>query len=390
MSLSANGNTLAVGATGEASKGTGVDGDQTDNSMPGAGAVYVFNRSAQGRWTQQAYLKASNTNRGDGFGERVSLSGDARLLAVSAPFEASSATGVDGDQTSNSTVGAGAVYMFARETGGPWTQQAYIKASNTGPYDGFGSSLALSSDGGTLAVGADQERSAATGIDGNQTDRSLLDAGAVYVFTRLDSTWKQHAYVKASNTEADGRFGISVALSADGSSLAVGAKGESGGATGVNGNQASQALLSAGAVYVFRRSGQAWNQQAYVKASNTNTMDFFGCSVAMSADGSVLAIGAHSEGSRAVGLDGDRGDNSLDGPGAVYVFVRDDAGTWSQRSYVKASNTRELAFFGFAVGLSADGQTLAVGSYAESSAATGIGGDQRSTSAGEAGAVYVY
>ena len=65
----------------EASNATGVNGDQTDNSAPEAGAVYVFTRTA-GVWTQQAYLKASNTDAGDHFGVTVALKDD--TLAVAA------------------------------------------------------------------------------------------------------------------------------------------------------------------------------------------------------------------------------------------------------------------------------------------------------------------
>ncbi len=135
--------------------------------------------------------------------------------------------------------------------------------------DLFGSSVALSADGSTLAVGAPDEASAATGIGGNQADNSAPGAGAVYVFTRSGTAWSQQAYVKASNTDADDRFGDSVALSADGSTLAVGAVVEASAATGIGGNQADNSAQDAGAVYVFTRSGTTWSQQAYVKASNT-------------------------------------------------------------------------------------------------------------------------
>jgi hypothetical protein len=141
--------------------------------------------------------------------------------------------------------------VFTR-SGTTWTQQAYVKASNTGADDSFGYSVVLLADGSTLAVGAYNEASAATGIGGNQADNSAGGAGAVYVFTRSGTTWTQQAYVKASNTGADDGFGRSVALSADGSTLAVGAYGEGSAATGIDGNQADGSAVQAGAVYVFR------------------------------------------------------------------------------------------------------------------------------------------
>ena len=212
------------------------------------------------------------------------------------------------------------MYIFTRSSS-TWNQQAYIKASNNGTiHPFFGSSVALSADGNTLAVGASDEDSAATGINGNQTDTSANGAGAVYVFTRSGSTWSQQAYIKASNTNAYDTFGWSVALSADGSTLAIGAAGESSAATGINGNQADNSAQFAGAVYVFTRSGSTWSQQAYIKASNTNSFDQFGQNVALSADGNTLAVGASDEDSSATGINGNQLDNSVGSAGAVYVY----------------------------------------------------------------------
>jgi FG-GAP repeat protein len=137
---------------------------------------------------------------------------------------------------------------------------------------------------------------------------------------------QQQAYVKASNTGAGDEFGTSVALSADGSTLAVGAIGEASNAGGVGGDQANNTASFAGAVYVYTRSGATWTQQAYVKASNTGVVsqfeavDLFGFSVAVSGDGSTLAVGARGEASAATGIGGDQADNSASKAGAVYVF----------------------------------------------------------------------
>ncbi|VAX05439.1 hypothetical protein MNBD_GAMMA19-1651, partial [hydrothermal vent metagenome] len=106
--------------------------------------------------------------------------------------------------------------------GGVLSAIGYVKASNAEARDLFGTSVALSSDGNTLAVGAVLESSNATGIstDGTGEDNNLADrAGAVYVFSRNSGSWVQQAYVKASNAEAIDRFGVSVALSDDGNTL---------------------------------------------------------------------------------------------------------------------------------------------------------------------------
>jgi hypothetical protein len=112
---------------------------------------------------------------------RVAVSADGSTPAVGAPFEASAATGIHGNQADDSTAGAGAVYVFAR-SGASWSQRSYVKASNTGTNDSFGWSLALPADGSMLAVSADTESSAATGIGGNQSDDSRFGAGAVYLY----------------------------------------------------------------------------------------------------------------------------------------------------------------------------------------------------------------
>lgn len=335
------------------------------------------------------YVKASNTGADDQFGVALALSGDGATLAIGAWTEDSNATGVDGNQADNSAADAGAVYVFTR-SGGLWSQQAYAKAFNTGAGDQFGIRVALSGDGATLAVGAFLEDSSATGIGGNGFDNSLADSGAVYVFTRSAGVWSQQAYVKASNPDAGDQFGVALALSDDGATLAVGAYAEDSNATGVGGNQADNSAPQAGAVYVFTRSGGLWSQQAYVKASNTGAGDQFGFTLALSDDGATLAVGAFLEDSNATGINGNQADNSAADSGAVYVFTR-SGGLWSQQAYVKASNTDAGdQFGGFALALSADGNTLAVGAWMEASNATGINGNQADNSAASSGAAYVF
>ena len=351
------------------------------------------------------YLKASNTDINDGFGRSVAISGDGNTIVVSTSAEDSAATGIDGDQADNSASASGAVYVFVKDAIGAWAQQAYVKASNPGQDDQFGTRLALSADGNTLAVSAFGEDSAATGIDTDstgasaaQTDNTAGVAGAVYLFRRDGAgTWAQEAYVKASNTDAGDAFGGSVTLSADGNTLAVGATGEASNATGIDGNEADNSIGVAGAVYLFRRDGAGtWAQEAYVKASNTGAGDGFGASTALDSEGNLLAVGAIIEASAATGIDTDptgasaaQTDNTAGGSGAAYVFRRDGAGVWAQEAYIKASNTGAGDQFG-RLTLNANGDTLAVGAFNEDSAATGINGDETDESAADSGAVYVF
>ena len=378
-SISLYGDTLAVGAYGEDSDATGIEGDQSNNNASASGAVYIFTRTGS-TWAQQAYIKTSNAEYGDQFGYAVALYGD--TLAVGAHYEDSAATGIGGDQEDNSAEKSGAVYVFTR-TGSTWTQQAYIKASNTGTDDRFGCSVSLYED--TLVAGAYREDSPATGINGVETD-DTTDAsasGAVYVFTRTGSTWAQQAYIKASNSDGGDNFGLSVSLYGD--TLAVGAMQESSAAAGIGGDQDDDTTGASGAVYVFTRTDSTWAQQAYIKASNTGASDYFGSSVALHGD--TLAVGAHFEDSAATGIGGDQDDDTASASGAVYVFTRTGS-TWAQQAYIKASNTGANDYFGLRIAL--NGDTLAVGAYAEDSTTTGIDGEQSNSDASASGAAYVF
>lgn len=389
VALSGDGRVLAVGANREASGSTGIGGDQTDDAAPDAGAVYLFSGSGRD-WHQVAYLKASNTGAGDAFGTSVALSADGNTLAVGAIFEASAATGIDGDGLDDSAPDAGAVYVFVRD-GDTWAQQAYLKASNAAEGDLFGISLALASDGNTLVVGAEGEDSAATGVDGDASNDAAFDSGAVHVFSREGAAWRQSAYLKASNTDAGDRFGIAVALSSRGDTLAVGAHGEDSLATEVDGNQDNDAAASAGAVYVFVHDGVSWQQQAYLKPARSDGQggDTFGCSVSLSGDGDTLAIGAAGDSSAASGIDGDPNDASAPYAGAAHVFRRDGS-MWRRQAYLKASHPGAGDEFGHHLHLSEHGDVLAVGAALEASAASHLEADPSDDSAPAAGAVVLF
>jgi hypothetical protein len=380
-SVAVSGDTVVVGAWGEDSSVTGVNGNQADDGALDAGAAYVFVRTPGGTtWTQQAYLKATNTGANDQFGISVAISGD--TVVVGAYYEDSSATGVNGNPSSNTSADSGAAYVYVR-SGTTWTAQAYLKASNTGLGDGFGDSVAISGD--TIVVGAFGEDGNASGVNGNQLSNLSPDSGSAYVFTRSGTTWTQQAYLKASNPGVNDRFGISVALSGD--TIVVGAYYEDSSATGVNGAGADESASDAGAAYVFNRSGTTWTQQAYLKASNTSGSDFFGYSVAISGD--TVVVSAEGEDSNATGVNGNQADNSASSSGAAYIFVRSPGGTtWTQQAYLKASNTGVNDVFGRDVAISGD--TVVAGASDESSNATGVNGNQADNSAGGSGAAYVF
>ncbi|HKQ83092.1 MAG TPA: FG-GAP repeat protein [Steroidobacteraceae bacterium] len=388
VAISADGTTLAIGDPGESGGSTGINGDVTNQSafQSGAAFVYVYDGIA---WSRQAYIKASNTGAGDGFGGGVALSDDGNRLVVSAPNEDSAATGPNGNESDGvSTDESGAVYVFDRNQG-TWSQQAYIKASNTHRLDQFGWKVSLSGNGHTLAVGAPGESSNASGINGNQNDTSALGTGAVYLFQESSGIWSQQAYIKASNANAQMEFGFSVALSESGDVLAVAGPRDDSDSEGINGDQMNQRATESGAVFVFTRQNAAWSQQAYIKASNPRPITLFGNSIDLSADGTVLLVGSPYESSSATGIDGDQMNQSASQSGAAYLFKR--VGTnWSQQHYIKPSNTAQDYYFGYTVDLAKNGLVAVVGSYPEASNATGINGDQSDTTMPNRGAAYVF
>lgn len=426
-SVAISGDTAIVGATFEGSGATGVNGNQSDNGTPGSGAAYIFVRNG-GVWTQQAYLKASNTGQADYFGWSVAISGDTAV--VGAYQEDSSATGINGDQANNASSRSGAAYVFVRN-GSEWTQQAYLKASNTGSADQFGYSVAASGD--TVVVGANWEASNASGINGNQSNNSLTTSGAAYVFVRSGTTWSQQAYVKASNPDVSDEFGYAMALEDDtlvvtsiradgsgaayafirdgsnwsqqayirpavdtqdafgtavalsGDTLVVGAPFEDSNAKGPYGNQANNSASGAGAAFVFVRHGAGWSQQAYLKPSNTAAGDNFGTSVGVSGD--LIVVGAPLEDSNATGLDGNQDDNSVSAAGAVYLFARRGQ-SWNQLTYLKALTTDIDDQFGWS--LAANGDTVIVSAPLEDSNSAGVNGDPFNNNTSNAGAVLAY
>lgn len=361
-----SGDTLILGIPSEGGSASGVNGGPPDNLRPGSGAVVVLVRNGT-NWVEQAYLKASNPGNNDAFGHAVAISGD--TLAVSAISEDSNATGINGNQADNSAEDSGAVYVFVRD-GTTWSQQAYLKASNAEAFDYFGFSVAIF--GETLVVGALQEDSNATGINGDQNDNSMPNSGAAYVFVRNGTTWTQQAYLKASDPGMNHLFGSAVGISFN--TIVIGATRAPG-----------TSFFQAGAAYVFVRNGSSWAQQALFGASNADGGDQFGAAVAIAGD--TVVVGAPGEGSNAIGVNGNENDNSLYLAGAAYAFVRNGT-TWSQQAYLKASNTGATDEFGTSVAV--HGDIIIVGAPGEASNATGVNGNQANNTAFAAGAAYVF
>jgi hypothetical protein len=279
-----DGDTLVVGAYGVT---VGA------NSMQGV--AYVFVRDGA-TWTPQATLTASDGAADDYFGRSVAICGDtivvgARQAKVGThPYE-------------------GAAYVFTR-TGTIWTEQARLTAADGAISDSFGQSVAVS--GETAVVGASEH---ADGVG--------LGQGSVYVFTRSGATWGQQAEL----TVAGGGLGDAVAI--EGNTVVAAAQG-----VAVAGNSGQ------GAAYVFTRVGATWSQQARLTATDGESMDQFGSSVALS--GGTAVVGAWMD---------DVGNNSVQG--SAYVFVCKGT-TWTQQAHLTADDGASGDFAGRSVAVWGD------------------------------------
>lgn len=342
----------------------------------------------------QAYLKASNIDFGDSFGERIAISGDGNTLVVGAPFEGSdSAT----DQTNNSAFNSGAAYVFTRN-GSDWIQQAYLKAPNIGGSDRFGFSVAINANGTTIAVGAILEDSNSAS---DPSDNNTFNSGAVYIYTYDGTAWGFESYLKASDIDSNDQFGYSVSLDASGNRLAVGVLYEDSDGNPpddlVAGNEGgtmetfdvpepsapNNNLSNSGAVYVFARTGTTWAEQAFLKASNPGANDQFGQNVVFSDDGNTLAVGTTNEDSNSIS---DPSNNDASNSGAVYIFTYDGS-AWTEEAYLKPDIIGSDDNFGNSIALSVDGNTMAIGAFLENS---GNVSDPNDSSMFDAGAAYIF
>lgn len=361
---------------------------------------------------QEAYVKASITGgaptgtppdandstatMGDAFGSSLAMSQDGQFLAVGARYEDSDATSVGGLQDNNNANDSGAAYAFRR--GAQWRQEVYIKASNAQSKampegddlpDIFGTSVAMSGTGSTVVIGASREDSDAGGVNGDMFNNNAFDSGAVYVFDRNSTGWRQTAYIKAPKPNSFDFFGGALVMSQNSNTLVVGANSEDSKATGIDQDDADRTVPAAGAAYAYRRVTGGWEKTAYIKASNTHENAQFGSCLALSADGNTLAVGSPREKSNAIGVDQASGqdDRSAADAGAVYIYGFNGV-AWIQQAYIKASNTSAGDYFGCGLALSGDASYLAVGAPLEGNASTD--GAINNDGSPQSGAVYIF
>ena len=316
-SVALSADTLVVGAYNEDSCSKGVTATAaTDDGCRSAGAVYVYTRKGDA-WSFESYLKAQNAGRNDNFGHSIALDAASGTLAVGARYDDSCATGVSSSAaTDQGCSSSGAVHIFER-SGKTWRFESYVKSGSTSESDSFGYALALTPT--TLAVGSYYEDSCSAGVSATAaSDNGCSNSGAVHVFARKGGRqFEFDKFIKAPNAGATDYFGWSVALQGD--TLAVGAYGEDGCATGVSKSAAADnACQSAGAVYLYHRGHGDWQFYRYVKAPNAGNNDNYGYSLALT--DRTLAVGARNEDSCATGVSVTAAaDNSCSSSGAVYL-----------------------------------------------------------------------
>lgn len=316
VAVNADGTKIVVGSPG-AAVGTGSN----------TGAVYIFTKNSN-VWIQEAILIASDRKGADYFGWEVemSLTGDRVIIGA---YKADPGGAAD----------AGRAYIFS-SSNGIWTEEAQLLASDLSANDYFGWAVALDGTATRAVVGA---YCANTG--------SHTDSGKAYVFTRSGTTWTQEAILNASDKAASDFFGYTVAMDMNAIRVFVGAP------------QANpNSIADAGKVYVYTRSGTSWTQEAILTATVKTAGDKFGCSIATSAYGDTIVIGANSY-----------NDVGATDCGAAYVFTRTDT-SWTQTNIITASDRATSDNFGWIVDIDASGTRIAVGAYNKTVQAVGGAG----------------
>lgn len=306
VAVSADNQTLIFGAP-----------NATVGGITNAGKVYVFTRNADGSWTQQAALIEPGTPGSDGLGSSVALSADGNTAVIGAP-----------GATVNGQTGAGEVYVYTR-SGSTWSEQTFFSDPTPTANDQFGAQVAVSGDAKTLLVGAPF-------VTVNSQSKK---AGAAFVYSQSNGTWSAPTKLTASDAAATSYFGA-VALSADGNTALIGARGT-------------------GKAYFFTRSGSSWSMSKEFTDPGSGS-DFFGAAVALSGDGQTAAVGAYY--TTIAGPQTPFGE----GAGEAYIYTL-AGGSWSLQQSIPnpltQTGNKQGGFegnFGSALSLSADGNTALI------------------------------
>ena len=411
FALSPDGKTLVIGAPNEDSGATGVNGDQTYDSMLDAGAAYVFRRDSSG-WHQEAYLKPDTVTNEQYFGhgwpldfEAIAVNANGTLIAIGAPGE---------KQNGYSFVGK--TYIYGRAANGTWSQLQKLGSPALIARDFlyFGEAVDMSEDGNTLRVLELKERDG----EGNRQ-------GENHIYARSGNTFVYQTTLTIPHNEVD--FCNSGKLSGDGATFvqycySYGPEGPrvvtwKRVSTGwmklpntlrvLNGASKELALGGAGTrlafrdsshpfssnVRVFGWSGTAWVEEAAIEtpAGVDSGYSTWGTALAFDRGGTALAIGDYFGNAGGRGVSDTIQTTGITG-GAVFLYARTSSTTnrWRFRKQVKAPNPDYGDKFGLRIAFCGTSVALAIGAIGESSGATGVDGNQLDNRVLSSGAVYLY
>ena len=290
VAVSGDSSTVVVGAYRDDDKGFN------------SGSVYVFTKQANGSYLQAQKLIASDGASNDYFGWTVAVSGDGSTVVVGAHEDDSK----------------GSAYIFTKQANESYLQAQKLIASDGALYDYFGYSVAVSGDGTTVIVGAYED------------DDKYSGTGSVYVFTKQeDESYVRTQKLLATSAESGDNFGISVAISGDGSTIVVGAYKD------------DDKGLYSGSAYIFtKQANESYLHAQKLLASDGASKDYFGNSVSVSGDGSTVVVGAY--------FDDDKGTDS----GSAYVFTKQLDGSYLETHKLVATDGAANNQFGRSVAIS--------------------------------------
>jgi len=311
VALSGDGNTALVGAP---------------RANEGAGEARVYIREGA-TWTAGTALAPTMLGPSSHFGKSVALSADGQTALVGASAARSS---------------AGAAWVFTRQQSTNWGKAEELTGGSESSEGHFGLSVALSENGDMALIGGPT----VAGVTWNAgVAAPTVNAGAAWVFTRPSASQSfiqsgvkltVHGEHEDEHEIGEGRFGYSVALSGDGNTALVGARGDSEGA---------------GAAWIFTRlGGVVWTQGPKLTAGGEGGQVDFGYSVALSTDGSAALIGSPKAGA---------------GNGAAWLFTGSGS-SWSEQQELTVGEERGQGLFGASVALSANGERALVGAPTDS------------------------
>lgn len=360
--------TLEVGklvkgdASSLASFGSDIQVDATGTYMlisapgqTGTGVVQAYEKILES-WTASGPLTPSYYSAGSRFGHCVRMSKDGQLAIVGAPYE------------TNQHLEGGAAYLFVR-TGSSWAQLVRLLPNEGVMGQHFGASIAVSDDGTLAMVSAPDADS---------------QAGAVYVYAKVSGIWTEVQKIVSDRASTTGRFGQEIALSGDGSVLAV--------------TLTTSTPSAMNVVELYQNNGEHWVRYQTLADSGGVLTDLFGKSLAISETGGVLMIGApgyNGTGKVSVYVETDEGwvlDQALvdgrvvagdafgyrvkmsrsglhaiigapetnNGQGVAYLY-RIEYTNWHSVVQLLGSDTSAGSYFGESVGLQESGQMILVG-----------------------------